>query len=468
LDFRTPAVGSLEPVIRLFDTMQRAKVDFVPSHEGRVSMYVCGPSPYDSPHLGHGRQAVVFDMIRRLLEFRGYEVTYVSNVTDVEDKIIERARQRNMTEPELVEIYEADYRTQMDKLNVRRPDETPYATQFIDQMLKLIAELVAAGRAYVVEGQGVYFQVDTLPSYGKLSHRSLDDQIEGAGARVAVDERKRDARDFALWKAAKPGEPQWESPWGPGRPGWHIECSAMSLDILGDGFDIHGGGTDLVFPHHENEIAQAEGAGHEFARYWLHNAMVNVNGEKMSKSLGNFQTLADVFEHCEPRAFRLFMLQTHYRKQMEVGEKELDDAVKAAERLDAVLRRARGAGLDVVDAHAIDLGAFTEAVDDDFDTPAAVAEMFEAVRDANIAFDEERPHDAARAVAAVRVMAGALGIELHDEDDSLGDDNAALVQQREEARARRDFAEADRLRDELLTRGIVVEDTASGTVWRRA
>src|SRR5258707_8691641 len=350
-------------------------------------MYVCGPTPYDEPHLGHGRQAVVFDMVRRLLTFRGYDVLYASNVTDIEDKIIERAHDRHITEAELVKIYEDDYWQQMDRLNVLRPDELPHATEFIEPMLELIGELVSAGRAYVVEGQGVYFEIGTLPDYGKLSHRSLEDQLEGAGARIAVDERKRDVRDFVLWKAAKPGEPQWESPWGPGRPGWHIECSAMSLRILGPGFDIHGGGTDLLFPHHENEIAQAEGAGHEFAHYWMHNAMVNVGGEKMSKSLGNFTTLADVFERCDPRAFRLSLLQTHYRRQMEVHDKELDDAQKAGERLDNLVRRARGSGVTPAEVAAEDLADFAAAVDDDFDTPAAVAVVFETARDANIAFD---------------------------------------------------------------------------------
>jgi cysteinyl-tRNA synthetase len=455
-------------VLRLYDTPQRAKVDFVPRREGRVSMYVCGPTPYDAPHLGHGRQAVVFDVIRRLLRFRGYEVMYVSNVTDIEDKIIERAHERNISEADLVKIYEDDYWHQMDRLNVLRPDELPHATEFIEPMLDLIAELVDAGRAYVVEGQGVYFEVDTLPDYGKFSHRSIEDQVEGAGARVAVDERKRDARDFVLWKASKPGEPQWESPWGPGRPGWHIECSAMSLRILGPGFDIHGGGTDLVFPHHENEIAQAEGAGHEFARYWMHNGMVNVGGEKMSKSLGNFTTLADVFERCEPRAFRLALLQTHYRRQMEVHDKELDDAQKAGERLDKLVRRARGSGVTPGAVNPADLAEFNEAVDDDFDTPAAVAVVFEAARDANIAFDQGRPDEAVRLVAAVRAMCDALGIELYDDIPELDDEVAALVTAREEARANKQWAEADRIRDELLAQGIMLEDTASGTVWRRA
>jgi cysteinyl-tRNA synthetase len=454
-------------VLRLYDTQQRAKVEFVPRRAGHVAMYVCGPTPYDTPHLGHGRQAVVFDTVRRLLRFRGYDVIYASNVTDIEDKIIERSHARGISEAELVKIYEADYWNQMDRLNVLRPDEMPHATEFIQPMLELIAELITAGRAYVVEGQGVYFEVETLPDYGKLSHRTFEDQVEGAGARVAVDERKRDPRDFVLWKAAKPGEPKWESPWGPGRPGWHIECSAMSLRILGPGFDIHGGGTDLVFPHHENEIAQAEGAGYEFARYWMHNGMVNVGGVKMSKSLGNFTTLADVFERYDPRAFRLFLLQTHYRRQMEVHDKELDDAKKAGERLDNVVRRARGSGFTAGDVRAEDLADFAAAVDDDFDTPAAVALLFEAARDANIAFAENREHEAVRLVANVRAMCDALGIELYDEVGEVDDDVTRLIEQREAARAVKDFAEADRIRDELLGLGITIEDTPTGTVWRR-
>src|SRR4051794_25090442 len=286
-------------------------------------MYVCGPTPYDSPHLGHGRKEVVFDTIRRYLIWRGYDVHYVSNVTDIEDKIIARAQQIGETESALSQRYEEEFRRDFAALNVLRPDDEPRATEWIGPMTELIADLIARGHAYIVEGQGVYFQVDSLDEYGSLSHRTLPDLLESAGARVEVDEQKRSPVDFALWKAAKPGEPEWDSPWGAGRPGWHIECSAMSLEILGDGFDIHGGGDDLVFPHHENEIAQAEGAGHQFARHWLHAGMVNTQGVKMSKSLGNFVTLQDVLDRFDPRAFRLLILQTHYRRQMEFGEKEL-------------------------------------------------------------------------------------------------------------------------------------------------
>ncbi len=452
-------------MLRLYDTARRAKVDFVPRVEGRVSMYVCGPTPYDVPHLGHGRKEVVFDTIRRYLLWRGFGVTYVSNVTDIEDKIIARALDAGSTESELVAKFEGAFRDAFDRLNVLRPDEEPRATEWIDDMVALVAQLVADGHAYVVEGMGVYFQVDTLPEYGVLSHRTLEELLESAGARVDVDERKRAPVDFALWKSAKAGEPAWDSPWGPGRPGWHIECTAMSLKLLGDGFDIHGGGSDLVFPHHENEIAQAVGAGHEFARYWLHNGMLNVDGRKMSKSLGNFTTLVDVLDEYDPRAFRLLVLQTHYRKQMEIGEKELSDAEKAVGRLDALARRALADGLEAVPVG--DLGPFRDAMDDDFDTPAALAYIFELVRDANVALDENLLETAAMHFATVVALSGALGLELRADAPQADTEIEELVAARESARGAKEWAEADRIRAELSARGIVVEDTARGPEWRR-
>jgi cysteinyl-tRNA synthetase len=453
-------------VLRFYDTARRAKVDFVPRLEGQVSMYVCGPTPYDVPHLGHGRKEIVFDTIRRYLIWRGYRVTYVSNVTDVEDRIIARAQEEGSTEPAVVARYEADFRKEFDSMNVMLPDDEPHATKWIDEMVALIAQLIANGHAYVVEGQGVYFQVDTLPSYGELSHREVSELMESAGARVDVDERKREPIDFALWKAAKEGEPRWDSPWGEGRPGWHIECSAMSLKILGEGFDIHGGGADLIFPHHENEIAQAVGAGRQFARYWIHNGMVNVDGEKMSKSLGNFVTLGDVLEQYGPRAFRLLCLQTHYRRQMEIADKELSDAQKAVEKIDALLRRARNA--QVPDGEVGDVASFREAMDDDFDTPAAVAGIFTDVNSANIAIDQGRLDDAAGLVATVKELCGVLGLEVGHDEVQLDDDIAMLVSERDAARAAKDFARSDQIRDDLLAQGIVLEDTAQGTVWRRA
>jgi cysteinyl-tRNA synthetase len=428
-------------------------------------MYVCGPTPYDVPHLGHGRKEVVFDTIRRYLAWRGFAVHYVSKVTDIEDKIIARALEDGTTEAALVAEFEGSFRSAFDRLNILRPDDEPRATEWIGEMIALIAQLVTDGHAYLVEGRGVYFQVDSVPEYGSLSHRTLEELLESAGARVDVDARKRSPVDFALWKTAKPGEPSWESPWGLGRPGWHIECTAMSLKILGDGFDIHGGGSDLVFPHHENEIAQALGAGHEFAHYWLHNGMLNVDGKKMSKSLGNFTTLVDVLEKYDPRAFRLLVLQTHYRKQMEIGDKELSDAEKAVGRLDALARRARAGGLPAV---AIgDVSPFRDSMDDDFDTPAALAYVFELVRDANVALDEDLTETAAMHFATVRELAGALGLELRADAPQADTEIEQLVSAREAARGAKDWAEADRIRGLLSDRGVVVEDTPRGPEWRR-
>jgi cysteinyl-tRNA synthetase len=456
-------------VVRIYDTAARAKRDFVPRTEGHVSMYVCGPTPYDAPHLGHGRTAIVFDVVRRYLQWRGYAVTYVSNVTDVEDKIIARAMQQGVTEPELAEKYEREYWHEMERLDVGRPDDMPRATGFIDGMQRLIAQLLAAGKAYVVEGQGVYFEVATQPGYGKLSHRKLDDLVESAGARVDVDERKRSPVDFALWKAAKPGEPAWDSPWGPGRPGWHIECSAMSLEILGDGFDLHGGGDDLVFPHHENEIAQAEGAGHEFARYWLHSAMVNVGGEKMSKSLGNFRNLAEALDEHGPRAFRLLVLQTHYRRTMEINDTQLKAARAAVDGLDNLVRRAEAAGVPTV--APVDAPAFVAAMDDDFGTPEAVGVIFSLANEANTAIDAGDVERAAPLVATVRELASVLGLEVGVETlvpAEVATWVETLVAERNDARAHKDWARADAIRDELRDQGFELEDTPNGTVWRRA
>ncbi len=464
-------------MLRIHDTLARRPVPFEPARPGRVSMYVCGPTVYDEPHLGHGRTAVVFDVIRRYLEWSGLRVTYVSNVTDVDDKIIARAAAEHVSEPDVAGRFAAAYWRELDRLGVARPTETPHATGYVPQMLALVRELVDTGHAYVVDGEGVYFSVETYPRYGELSGRRLDDLLEGAGARVDVDERKRSPVDFALWKAAKPGEPSWDSPWGPGRPGWHIECSAMSLDLLGDGFDIHGGGDDLAFPHHENERAQAEAAGHEFARHWIHSGMVMVGGEKMSKSLGNFTTLAEALDAHGGRAFRVAVLQTHYRSQTELGPAVLAGAERTVDGLDAVVRRARVAGIDAAAAEpdGAALDSFRAAMDDDFHTPSALGAVFDAVKAANVAIDAGEPARAAALVAAVVEATGALGLELDpDRRRSPGDARGAsataeideLVRRRDAARKERDYAEADRLRDELADRGVVLEDAPTGTVWR--
>ena len=455
----------------IHDTLAGAKVELVPRETGRVGLYVCGPTVYDVPHLGHARSALSFDIIRRALEHRGLAVTHVSNITDVDDKIINRARAEGTSEPEVAARYEEAYWDALDRLGVARPHQTPHATAYIAEMQDLIERLLECGAAYAT-GSGVYFSVEAFPGYGALSHRRLDDLLESAGARVEVDETKRSPVDFALWKAAKPGEPTWESPWGRGRPGWHIECSAMSVGLLDEGFDIHGGGDDLVFPHHENERAQSEGAGLAFARHWLHNAMVIVSGEKMSKSLGNFITLTDVLDAHDPRVLRLLVLQTHYRSATEMGKTNLDDAAAALGRLDALVRRARTqlgapAGEGGLDSAA--KAEFDAALDDDFNTPAALATIFETVRRANAAIDAGQGPEAHRLVSTVRTLTGALGLDLDDGSGAgAGDDDVAdLVAQRDAARRSRDFAEADRIRAELTGRGITLEDTPTGTIWHR-
>jgi cysteinyl-tRNA synthetase len=457
-------------MVRIRDTLLRDTVELTTRDPGRLAMYVCGPTVYDVPHVGHGRTALVFDVIRRYLEWTGLDVTYVSNVTDVEDKIIARAAARGTTEPELADQFEATYFEQLERLGVRRADYTPHATEYIDGMLELVGELVAFGHAYVVDGQGVYFDVDTFPGYGALPHRTLEELRESAGARVEVDDAKHSPMDFALWKSAKPGEPQWDSPWGPGRPGWHIECSAMSLDLLGEGFDLHGGGDDLTFPHHENERAQAEAAGHGFARHWVHSGMVLVGGEKMSKSLGNFTTLADALDAHGARAFRLAVLQSHYRRSMDLGPTELEAAGKGVERLEALARTAAVAGFDRdgVESDPAVVESFRRAMDDDFNTPGAVAAIFDAVREANRALDAGDVARATTLAATVRELTGALGLSIdvdgaHDDDAEID----ALVRERDAARAARDFARADAVRDELAAQGIKLEDTPGGTIWHR-
>jgi cysteinyl-tRNA synthetase len=453
-------------VLTVHDTLSGRGVAFEPRTPGRVSFYVCGPTVYDVAHLGHGRTAVVFDSMRRYLEWSGYEVTFVSNVTDVDDRIIAKAAAEGTTEPEIAARYNASYWADLEALGCRRPDEIPRATEFIDRMQTLVAELVASGHAYVIEGEGVYFSVESYPGYGDLSHRRIDDLLDGAGARVDVDEQKRSPIDFALWKAAKPGEPTWESPWGPGRPGWHIECSAMSLEILGEGFDLHAGGDDLVFPHHENERAQAEAAGHPFARHWVHSGMVTVAGDKMSKSLQNFTTLAEALEAHDPRAFRLAVLQTHYRSQQELGPDVLSEAEQALSRLDALARKSARAGVGRNTADPETIEAFRIAMDDDFGTPAAVGVIFDAVRNANTAIDARDLKRAEALVAAVRELTDVVGLELRASEDA-DEEIDALVAQRVAARTAGDYAEADRIRGELAGQGVTLEDGPDGTTWHR-
>ncbi len=464
-------------MISLYDTVTAEVRPLALREPGKVSLYACGPTVYDHPHLGHARSALTYDLLRRYLEWRGLDVRHVANITDIDDNIINRARDEDRTESEVAVEWEAVYVDAMVRLDVLDPHDRPRATEWVTEMVDFVGRIMDAGAAYTTP-TGVYLRVRDVDGYGDLVHRDLDDLRASAGARVEVDEAKEDPLDFALWKAAKPDEPSWPSPWGPGRPGWHIECVAMSLGILGDGFDIHGGGNDLVFPHHTNERAEALAVGRPFARHWVHNAMLNIEGTKMSKSLGNYRTVVEMLdEHpLNGRAFRLLVLQTHYRKTMEVNPELMASARAAIQRLDALARRASAAGIAVqtgaaaadprADGGAVE--AFRAAMDDDLGTPQALAVVFDTLHRANTALDRGST-DAQALAATVFELAGALGVAVDaggrgaDEDGAIED----LVARRQAARDARDWGTADALRDELSALGVVVEDTPAGPVWHR-
>ena len=456
-------------MLRFTDSLTGKKTEFVPRDPGKASVYWCGPTVYDLPHLGHARSTLAFDVLVRYLRWSGYEVCSASNITDIDDKIIARAASEGSTEPDVAARFEKAFIDQMDLLNVAHPDLRPRATEYVEQMIAVVADLVDRDMAYMTDS-GVYFSVERLPEYGALVNRSLEDLREGAGARIDIDGDKADPLDFALWKAAKEDEPSWNSPWGPGRPGWHIECVAMSLDLLGDGFDIHGGGDDLIFPHHENERAEALGCERAFATHWVHNGMVQVGGEKMSKSLDNFTTLCDLLEAWDPRALRLLVLQTHYRRTMEIGSDTLDQATAALGRLDTFTDRVAIVGLLVSEPDPTVVEHFRSAMDDDLGTPAAVAVLFDTVREANRAIDIE--DDTAAALAsAVATLSSVLGLDLGSRGPSTPDPEATeidgLVASRSAAKSAGDYAEADRIRDTLTVRGIQLKDNPTGTTWRR-
>jgi cysteinyl-tRNA synthetase len=434
-------------------------VDVVPDDQPTVSMYVCGPTVYDVPHLGHGRFSLVFDVLRRYLEWKGHDVRYVSNITDVDDNILNRAAREGRSAQSVVDEYEAVWWSAMDALGVKRPTADPHATAFVDRMVTLIAELFDAGYAYTTS-DGVYMDVSRVDGYGLLARQSLDSLR--SGARVEANEEKRSPIDFALWKFSKAGEDlSWPSPWGDGRPGWHTECVVMSLDLLGEGFDIHGGGQDLAFPHHENERAQAVALGRAFARHWVHNGFVEVGGEKMSKSLGNFTTLTDMLARTDARAYRLLVLRSHYRSPVEVTVATTDDASAALARLDEFARNhPPSAGAVEPDPEA--LAQFRALMDDDLQTPQVVALLFDLVRRANTGD--------AGAAAAAHEICRAVGLELlpGGGSEDVAADAVALARQRDEARARKDFATSDALRDRLQSMGYVVQDTPDGTRIRPA
>jgi cysteinyl-tRNA synthetase len=459
-------------MLQIHNSLTRRKADFVPLEPGKVRMYVCGMTVYDFCHLGHARVMVVFDVVYRYLRHLGYEVTYVRNITDIDDKIINRANERGETFADLTARFIQAMHEDAVALGVLPPSAEPRATGHIGEILTMIQSLIAKGHAYTADNGDVYYAVASFPRYGRLSGK--DPAELRAGSRVEPGEAKRDPLDFALWKAAKPGEPAWDSPWGPGRPGWHIECSAMSTRCLGNHFDIHGGGADLQFPHHENEIAQSEGAtGEPFVNVWMHNGFVRVNEEKMSKSLGNFFTVREILERYRPEEVRYFILTSQYRSPLNYDEEHLEQARGALTRFYTALRglpTASPAGGDAFRAR------FDAAMDDDFNTPEALAVLFDLAREINrVRADDEA--QAAALAAELKTLGDVLGILQNEPESYLRGSSAAggmsdvaiedLITRRAEARRTRDWAEADRLRDELQANRILLEDGPGGTTWRR-
>ena len=477
--------------LRVYNTMTAQKEEFRPLVPGKVGMYVCGVTVYDYCHIGHARANIVFDVIYRYLQFAGFETTYVRNYTDVDDKIINRANERHISSKDLAEEFITAFDQDMDALGLLRPTHEPRATEYIAEIIGICEKLIDKGLAYA-SGGDVYYSVDKFPSYLKLSKRNMEEMQ--AGARIAPGEQKRNPMDFALWKAAKPGEPSWESPWGPGRPGWHIECSAMSSSLLGDTFDIHGGGRDLIFPHHENEIAQSEGAsGKPFAKYWIHNGFVNVNQEKMSKSLGNFFTIRDILQSYDPEVVRFFILTAHYRSPIDFSDQNLLEAQSGLSRFYEALELAETqlaaipAGSEASAEGAQLEEKFRAAMDDDFNTALAIAHLFEGVRTMNRLIATKKFAKKADLVAQVRDlqatilrlgevlglfrsvpaawlekvrMAGLSHLEISQEEIEQ------LIQERLTARQEKNFARGDEIRDELDARGIILLDTREGTSWK--
>jgi len=485
--------------LRLYNTLAGEKEPFVPRVAGKVGMYVCGVTVYDFCHIGHARAGIVFDMIYRYLRFSGYDVTYVRNYTDIDDKIINRANQEGTDYRTIADRYIATFDEDMDRLGMLRPTIEPKATDHIDDIISIIQRLIENGHAYAVDGDGdVYFAVETFPTYLKLSGRNLEDML--AGARVDVDERKRNPMDFALWKGSKPGEPFWQSPWGTGRPGWHIECSAMSMRFLGPSFDIHGGGKDLVFPHHENEIAQSEGAnGCQFVNYWLHNGFVNINSEKMSKSLGNFFTIREVLELFDPETLRFFILQAHYRSPLDYSDQNLREAqagltriYEALAALDLALEKPAAETAVVPSAAEFSekvaglLPRFKEAMDDDFNTAQALGILFDVIRTLNRLLAEGGGtcsacrSDLELLRSNIAEIGSVVGLFLVKPSDWLAAREAEkaqhleispeeieqLIVERTEVRKNKNFKRSDEIRDYLLSRDIQLLDTPQGTTWK--
>lgn len=457
-------------MLRLFDTAVGSVVELSMRQEGKVSMYVCGPTVYGPAHLGHGRFVLVFDVLRRYLESQGIEVLHVSNITDVDDKILERASREGRTPGEVAAEFERLWWEDLDKMGVLRPHYTPHATEWISQMVELIAELVKTGYAYSIE-DGVYLDVSKIPGYGLLARQDLAELR--AGARIEQNDSKRSPMDFALWKKTGDGSWGWESPYGNGRPGWHTECVAMSLGILGDGFELHGGGLDLAFPHHENERAQAVALGRVFAGHWVHNGFVETGGEKMSKSLGNFETLAELFANSDPRAYRLLVLRSHYRSPMEVNPEIVADAERGLKRIDSFRRRfdrlnRSSKALAEVAGDEMELQRFRSIVDQDLDTPGGLAHAFGVMARANSFFDRGDLEVASSLAKSSDEMFSSLGLIGHELVEVIPPHVKELADRRSEARSARDFAVADSLRKEIEDLGYVVQDSGNGYQLHRA
>lgn len=476
-------------MLKVYNTLTKQKEEFIPLKSGEVSIYVCGVTPYNDPHIGNARPFITWDVIRRYFRHLGYKVKYIQNFTDVDDKIIRTANEQGVKWSDISSKYIDSYFEVMDKLHVQHADVYPRVSQTIPEIIEMISVLVEKGYAYELDGD-VYYSVEKFEGYGKLSGRKLEDMM--AGARVDVDDRKQNPMDFALWKAAKPGEPYWESPWGNGRPGWHIECSTMSYKYLGKTFDFHGGGNDLIFPHHENEIAQSQAYcsdDHSFARYWLHNGFITINQEKMSKSLGNFFTVKEILAKYPAEVLRFFIVSTHYRSPLDFSDARLDEAVSSLNRLknalDNLHELAKKADSDaengkkLVETATNCQKSFYEAMDDDFNTALAIANMFDLAKEVNIYYNEvtsgkikSDKETVQTALTIFTEMAEIIGI-LFAEDNAGADDGLVedlmqlIINIRQNARKNKDWATADKIRDELKALGIVLEDSPTGVRWKK-
>lgn len=452
-------------MLNLYDTATKSVKPLAMREPGKVSIYLCGPTVYGPPHLGHGRATLVYDILRRYLSYTGLQVRLASNITDIDDKIIDRAQRENRPWNEITEKCENVWFEAMGKLGVQRPDDVPHATEYVQPMVDMIATLIGRDAAYVTD-DGVYLSIAAVPDYGLLAHQSVDDMLSGGGDREVFGAgNKKHPADFALWKFSKPDEPSWPSPWGDGRPGWHSECVVMSLELLGEGFDLHCGGADLRFPHHENERAQAVALGKSFANHWMHNGfVVDLEGEKMSKSLGNVLNLLDLLEKYDPRAYRMLLLQTHYRSPVRVGQDNIDSCVSALAGLDSFAARTASYVGGVADRDIVAM--FRASMDNDLDTPAAMALVFDTVRRANIATDSGKDAAVPAMRAAVIEVLEALGLTLSSGDDTDAD-ILAKGRALDEARAAKDFATADAIRNELQAAGYLVETFKEGTRIRR-